>query len=466
MDRATIEANYCTPLMVEPTTQYAYRFFHEGILALADVEQNGIRIDVPKAKEAYKQAGKDIDRLMDKLGDHEAMKEWKKQYKNNVNFDSDTQLKKVLKKFVGEDVPKADAETLKKLDYDKKFILDFIQIRKKKKLRNTYLNSILRETVDGWLHPFFHLHIARSFRSSSSDPNFQNMPSRDYAMMQIVRSVILGWPGHHLVELDYSGVEVSTSCWYHQDPVMLEYQADPIANDMHGDMGVQLYKLDTLDKHDSLEKHIRKCAKNSFVFPQFYGDYYVKCAQNLWGDINKYDLHLRDNTPLKRHLSSKGIKNYKQFEKHVQEVEKDFWGRRFKVYQEWKDATWEKYLKNGYVQYLNGFVASGMLRYNQATNLPIQGLAFHALLWSLIRINNKLKAEGWESRIVGQIHDSIIATVAPHELQDFLGMANKVMTRDLPKEWSFINTPLEIEADCAEVDAPWSTKEEIALPSV
>lgn len=462
MDKATIEAIYQAPLALEPTTQYAYRFFHEGILALADVESHGIHIDVGRCKQAYKQASRTIASMLEKMDKYEAMKEWKKVYKGNLNLDSDAQLKKVLGKFVSGDITNTDAETLRGLDYDQRFISDFIKVRKQKKLKNTYLKGILRETEGGILHPFFHLHITRSYRSSSSMVNFQNMPIRDMDMGKVIRSTIIPSPGNHLVELDYSGVEVSASCWYHKDPVMLKYVSDP-HSDMHRDMGIQIYKLDDLDKHIKEEKEIRKCSKNSFVFPQFYGSYYVTCTKNLWADISTYDLKLRDGTPLKRHLSRHGIKNEKQFEKHIQEVEKDFWGRRFKVYQEWKDATWEAYLKTGKITYLNGFVASGMMRYNQATNLPIQGVAFHALLWSLIRINKKLKAEGWKARIIGQIHDAIIADVPPEELRPFLDMSNKIMTVDLPKEWTFINTPLEIEADYTEVDEPWSEKKEIDL---
>lgn len=474
MDRITIETQYRTPLLWEPTTQYAYRLFHEGTLALADVEYNGIRIDTDESKRTHKRIRREIAALEKKMDDHKAVRIWKDLFKKRFKYGSDHQLEEVLfgerglglepLRFTDKGRASTDAETLKKVECDQNFVTDLIHLRKLKKLKKPYLNNIIQETVDGRLHPFFHLNIARTFRSSSSNINFQNIPIRDPETGPIIRRLFLPSPGNHLVELDYSGIEVIASCWYHKDPNMMMYVSDP-TTDMHRDMAIQLYRMKSFDKKSKAEKEIRKCSKNSYVFPQFYGDYYVACATNLWDDISTYDLRLADGTPLKQHLASQGIRNYKQFEKHVQEVEKDFWGRRFKVYNGWKDEVWKLYLKTGNVHMLTGFVCSGMMTKNEVTNYPIQGAAFHTLLWSLIRINKILKTEGWKTKLIGQIHDSIVADVPPEELHDFLAMCNRVMTVDIKKEWKFIITPLEVEADYTEIDEPWSEKKPISLPS-
>ena len=53
-----------------------------------------------------------------------------------------------------------------------------IKRRKLYKILNTYLAQFKREVTDGKIHPFFDLTTTKSGRSSSSDPNLQNIPIR------------------------------------------------------------------------------------------------------------------------------------------------------------------------------------------------------------------------------------------------------------------------------------------------
>ena len=122
---------------------------------------------------------------------------------------------------------------------------NLLRIRKLKKVRDTYLEGFLREQVNGYIHPFFNLHLVRTYRSSSDHPNFQNIPKRDKEAMNIVRRAIFPRPGHQLLELDYSGLEVRIAACYHKDKTMLRYIGDP-HSDMHGDMAKQIFIIDDL----------------------------------------------------------------------------------------------------------------------------------------------------------------------------------------------------------------------------
>src|SRR5439155_25997997 len=88
------------------------------------------------------------------------------------------------------------------------FVKNYFLIQKLKKARSTYLEGIRREVVDGFLHPFFHLHRVETFRSSSSDPNFQNFPVRNAEIGKIIRSAFIARDGHQLVEIDFKALEV------------------------------------------------------------------------------------------------------------------------------------------------------------------------------------------------------------------------------------------------------------------
>ena len=187
--------------------------------------------------------------------------------------------------------------------------------------------------------------------------------------MELTRKAIFPKPGHQLLEIDYSGVEVRLGECYHHDPVMRKYIEDP-TSDMHGDMACQIFMLDKLDKSIPSNKMMRQAAKNGFVFPQFYGDYYVNCAENIackwcelskgkWGEgegIEYNGKHISD------HLIVNGINSFARFVDHIKAIEDDFWNRRFKVYNRWKDKWWEAYQKNGFVNMYTGFRCSGIMR--------------------------------------------------------------------------------------------------------
>ena len=94
-------------------------------------------------------------------------------------------------------------------------------------------------------------------------------------------------------------------------------------------------------------------------------------------------------------------------------------------------------------------------------NTPVQGPSFHCLLWSLIRLNDWLKKYRMKSRIICQIHDSILADVHDGELQDYVAMARQVMTGDVRKEWSWIITPLAVGVEGSKVN--WFEKKALTI---
>jgi hypothetical protein len=287
-------------------------------------------------------------------------------------------------------------------------------------------------------------------------------------MMRIIRRAFYARRGHQLFEPDFSGVEVRVSAAYHEDPKFID---DVLHGDMHKDMAIELYMLDALDKKCPGEYNLRQGAKNGFVFPEFYGSYYANCAKGLleWAKRGQ----LKDGTPAMVHLSNKGllkldkngnVRDFQKFVDHVESVEDDFWNVRYRVYNRWKNRLWLKYQKTGHIDMFTGFRCSGVMSQNDVTNYPVQGSAFHCLLWSFIQIDRIQREENWDSRLCGQIHDSMVMDVLPAELKKVVQTTLRVTTKDLMKHFKWINIPLEIEADLCEVDQPWSEKKEYKLP--
>jgi hypothetical protein len=209
------------------------------------------------------------------------------------------------------------------------------------------------------------------------------------------------------------------------------------------------------------------------VFAQFYGNWYIDCAKNLWESTAS--LTTQDGRPLREHLKAQGIKRLgaldpnerpgiSTFEKHVKDVENAFWNERFPVYSTWKKNWYDDYRRNGYFHTKTGFTCGGFMKRNEAINYPVQGSAFHCLLWSLKELVLKeLPKRNMRAKIIGQIHDSIVADVPGSELNEFLHLAQDVMCRRLLEHWDWIVVPLKIEADVAPLNCSWGEKEEYAI---
>jgi len=416
-----------------------------GTLALADVEKNGIRIDVHYCTNQQKIVNKKILEIENEMNGSKEIKLWKKIYKDKFNANSDTQLANILYNYLkikptrftkNENNPKPSVDKIALANINSPFVHSILEGRKYKGLCDN-LKGIIEETVDGILRPSFDLNTARTFRSSSSNINFQNQPIRDPEMGKIIRRAFIPRPGSWIGGIDYEGIEVKISAVYHKDRTMLKYIKHP-ESDLHRDMAMECYMLESRE----VSKDTRYCAKNQFVFPQFYGSWYEPCAQSLWDSIDKmkletkrYDFRMDCGVPLKINLQKLGIKTYKQFENHIKNVEDRFWNEKFTGYRDWKIEWVKKYEKKGYFDMLTGFRCKGVMKRNDVINYPVQGVAFHCLLWSLIKLNRWLKKNKMRSMIIGQIHDDITMDIFETEFEDVLKKCEQIMCKDIRKEW-------------------------------
>lgn len=455
-------------------------------LALAETEARGMRIDEVYLAKTMADTKRKMTELEVKLREGKIWRTvWQKRFGSKAKLSSDDQLRVVLfdelgytpHAFTDTGKAKVNAESLGKIK--EPWILDYLKYAKYEKMHGTYLKGIHRETVNGFLHTTLNTHLVITYRTSSSGPNLQNVPIRDPEIGNIVRRCFIPREGkRRIVELDFKRIEVVVAACYHKDPTMIEYIEDEKNKCMHRDMAREIYML---DKPWQVSKDTRHTAKNQFVFPTFYGSYYAQMAPHLWEsvDIRKLEIATKENNKggggsLRDHLKAKGIKKLGAcdpeqkpkpgtFEKHLQEIERDFWDNRFPVYKQWKYDWYEKYLRRGYIDMLTGFRCQGFAKKNEIINYAVQGSASHCKLWCLIMLQEEFKRRKLKSYVVLEIHDSLVLDVAERELETVLEIAVELMTRTLPKVWKWIIAPLGIEAEAAPVGGGWNEKKEIAL---
>jgi DNA polymerase I-like protein with 3'-5' exonuclease and polymerase domains len=415
-----------------------------------------------------------MSRLEKEFKESTLFKHWQHSIRGAINIHSNPQLEYYLYKVKKIKVEKetqsgrgaTDDESLRQMNIPELDML--LRIRKLKKTRDTYLESFIREQVDGYMHTNLNLHFAVSYRSSSDSPNLHNIPVRDEESMQMCRGALYPRPGHQIMEIDFKAIEVGINACYNKDPRLIKYVSDS-ASDMHGDMAQQIFKIKNFDKKVTEYKLLRQAAKNGFVFPEFYGDYYKHCAPNLlcnWGKLGKGTFHEGEGISMPEgtlgdHLIDVGLGSFSRFEKHLKVIEEDFWKNRFVVYSEWKERWYHNYKKYGYFDLLTGFRCGGIMDKKQVCNYPGQGSAFHCLLWSFTELDREIRKWKWNTRLVNQIHDSSVLDINPKELNDIIDIAQEITTVRLAKHFPWIIVPMSVEMSLSPVDGSWADKKEI-----
>ena len=469
-------------------TPDAVELMHRGILAFSRMEKAGILIDQNYLTKAIDRSGKKINRMQRQLKEDPIFRTWQKRFGHKTNLDSREQLEKIIFDEMGykrtgrktdKGADKADASAFEFVKLP--FIDLYFKCARTIKARNTWLLGIQRELVNGRIHPFQDLHTAITYRPSTSRPNCSNWPVRDPIQASLVRRCIIAPPGFRVGEIDISGNEVCWSVVYHQDPQMRKYLEDP-ESDMHRDLAMKCFMLgrEDVEKNEHDPKKLKRyCAKNKFVFPEFYGSYFMDCSKNLWDSIDLYDLRTKEGTPIKKHLKRKGIKELGEtnsnwdtgrietqkgtFVEHIRQVEKWFWEDLYQVYHQWKQDWYAKYCKRGWFPFKTGFVSRGLYNWKQVCNSPIQGSAFHGLLWSLIELQDWMIRKKLKSHIVNEIYDSMLIYLHHKEVDYVLEKAQHIMTKEVIKHWPFINVKLTVEAEVAPKGGSWNDKQPVRI---
>lgn len=457
---------------MKPDSRDAYQLVHDGAIALAEVEAAGMRIDIDQLEKTIRDVDGKIDELLSEQRRDEVWKTWKRRFGDKANMGSRHQLAGVLfgeMKYEVKSITKTgkaqvNEEILGEIDLP--FAKRFLKVEKLKKLRSTYLIGIKRELVGEFIHPSFNQHLVLSHRSSADSPNVQNQIKRDEEFAEMLRRCFIPRDDHVLVECDYSALEFRVNASFWRDTKMVAYASDPKL-DIHRDMASECYMMPM----DQVTKQARFFAKNQFVFPRLYGSDYIAISRGLWVAIHTGDLKTSDGVSLKTHLRSQGIKKLGDldrtrtprdgtFESRILQVQKKF-DRWFPEWKVRKDKWWNLYQERGWFRTMTGFVCSGVYSLNQVMNLPIQGPSYQCLLWSLIRMVRWLKKNKMRSRVVCEIHDSLVADVHRDELDDYMVEVKRVMTEDAREAWPWIITPLSIEADVYKRN--WFEKETLAI---
>ena len=472
-----------------PFTDDARWLMTTGALAFVRMHDRGMPVDVDYCKSAIIKVRKDMSEIEEAAWTEDGGREWSSSYGRGANLSDNNQARHILYEVLGLTSTEG-SKTATGLDAIGKDALEginhpivrrILEYRKRDKAVAT-LKGILRETVDGRIHPFFHVcgfeeghNTVRTYRTSSSEPNFQNMPIRDPEIGRIIRMAFRAPPGWCIVEADYSKMEVHAMTWYHKDPTMIEYLIND--HDMHKDLALECFMLTEGQYAACLPKPkaIRNEAKSNFIFAEFYGSYWPQVAYALWGSAAQYGFRLGDGTPFLKHFDSMGItklgmpKRIKgklqdpepgTFCDHIKNVEFNFWKKRFPKYDQWRRRWYEDYQKKGSFDTLAGFHHEGVFRRNEVINTPGQGTGSHCKMRGVIGITKTVAARKMRAYPNAEIHDSILGMVPEEEVPEYIELCKVHMAQKVMEAWPWIITPITIEVEVSPPGGTWYEKRE------
>ena len=357
---------------------------------LADMEMNGVRLDtaeLAKVQQEMNQRASQIEHEIYELAGESFNIASPKQV-GDILFGKMQIMEKPKKTKTGQFV--TSEEVLQQLRTKSPIVGKILDHRALKKLLGTYVEALPRliNPKTGHIHTSFNQCVTATGRLSSSDPNLQNIPVRSEDGKEI-RRCFIPEPGEEFFSCDYSQVELRIMASLSGDQHMIE--AFKSGYDIHAATSAKIF-------HKAIEdvtKDERRKAKSA-NFGIIYGISAFGLAQGL--DIDRREA---------KELIDGYFESFPEVQQFIEKCKQE---AREKGYAETIMGR-RRYLPD--INSKNGTVRAFAER--NAVNAPIQGTAADIMKVAMIRVWQRLKAEGLKTKMILQVHDELNFSVPTEE---------------------------------------------------
>ena len=314
------------------------------------------------------------------------------------NLNSPKQLGEVLFEDLGLPCKKktksgysTDHQTLEDLRPYSPIIDDILEYRQVTKLRNTYA-AVLPTLIDenGRIHTDFKQALTATGRLSSAEPNLQNIPIRT-KMGRQMRKYFIAREGYSLVDADYSQIELRLLAHISGDYTMRESFIS--GEDIHTKTAAAVFGI----PEDQVTSEMRKSAK-AVNFGIVYGIGGFSLAKDIGTSVAEATQYIKSYKM-----------NYPDIDRYLEAVVKDA---------ERDGYTTTAFGRRRYIPEITA--QNGNLRAfgrRVAMNAPIQGTAADIMKLAMLRVDEAIRAEGIDARIVMQVHDELVIEVADGQIE-------------------------------------------------
>ena len=373
---------------------------------LAEMEFNGIRIDVPRLAEMSRKFGDRLAQLQVEIFQLAG---------GEFNIESPRQLAKVLFEQLNLPVlkktktgPSTDADVLCDLAKQHALPAKIIEYRQNAKLKSTYVDALpqLVHPTTGRVHTSFKQDVAATGRLSSTDPNLQNIPIRTEEGREIRSAFLPGDPAWSLYAADYSQIELRVLAHYSSDVAMQRAFQEDV--DIHTQVAAEVYNVSL----DQVTREMRRSAK-AVNFGVIYGQTPFGLAKAL--DIDKEQAAQFINTYFARYSGVAAFMQQTLIDCRKNGYVETILGRRRTVH----GVRDMKQVRDPYQRTLPERIA---------INTVIQGSAADLIKRAMLNIYQRLRRENLRSRMLLQIHDELVFEVPAEERDQLTALVTDEMS--------------------------------------
>ncbi|WP_240615768.1 DNA polymerase I [Nakamurella deserti] len=269
------------------------------------------------------------------------------------------------------------------------FLTSLLRHRDVSKLRTTVDGLIKAVGDDGRIHTTYQQTIAITGRLSSTEPNLQNIPVRTDEGRRI-RGVFVASDGYESVmTADYSQIEMRIMAHLSKDEGLIE--AFHSGEDLHSFVAAQAFNIPIEQVHGEMRRRIK-----AMTYGLVYG------------------------------LSAFGLSNQLKISREEAQAQMDLYFSRFGGVREYLRRVVDTARVEGYTEtllgrrrYIPDLTSDNRQRRElaerNALNAPIQGSAADLIKVAMLKVDARIRAERLKSRLLLQVHDELVAEVAPGE---------------------------------------------------
>lgn len=385
---------------------------------LARMERNGVVLDTETLKEVendFTVRLQTLEKDIYELAGHEFTINSPRQV-GEVLFGELKLSEKVKKTKSGQ--YSTSEEVLRDLHSKHPIVQKILDYRGLKKLLSTYVEALpkLINPATGHIHTSFNQAVTATGRLSSSNPNLQNIPVRGEDGREI-RKAFIPEEGEIFFSADYSQIELRIMAHLSGDEHMIE--AFNAGHDVHAATAARIFHKDIKD----ISKDERRKAKTA-NFGIIYGISAFGLAERM--DVSRteakelidsyFEMYPKIKDYISKAVDTAREKGY---------IETEFGRRRYLP-----DINSRNAVVRGYAE-------------RNAVNAPIQGTAADIIKIAMIRVQQRLDAEGCKARMMLQVHDELNFSVPTDEFDK----VKRIVIEEMQGAYK-MSVPLE--ADCGE----------------
>ncbi|MCP3025466.1 DNA polymerase I [Halobacillus sp. A5] len=383
-------------------------------LILGEMEHCGVQVDVSRLEKM----GDDLDlRLTD------IKKEIFDLAGEEFNLNSPKQLGPILFEKLGLPVIKktktgysTSADILEQLQDEHEIVEKILLFRQLGKLKSTYIEGLLKvvNKDTSKIHTRFNQALTQTGRLSSIEPNLQNIPIRLEEGRKIRQAFVPSKENWVMFASDYSQIELRVLAHIAQDDKLKA--AFKEGKDIHTQTASEVFDVPA----EKVNSQMRRQAK-AVNFGIVYGISDYGLSQSL--GISRKEAKVF----IEKYLSSyPGVKEY--MSESIKEAKrmgyvKTFMNRRRYL----PEITSRNFNQRSFAE-------------RTAMNTPIQGSAADIIKKAMIDLDERLKQEKLQARMLLQVHDELILEAPEEELDQLKKIVPEVMEQTVD-----LDVPLEVD---------------------